>query len=111
MTDEFVTPLTGVDIEKPLKIFTAEFNDYRDGYNKSARQQNILTTFGYFLAFLTALFSMYLCKKETTKTYTHRGDRAVSSGSALPMEMTANCGDYGLNQIWKILEIIATDFT
>jgi len=67
LADEFITPLTGVDIEKPLRNFVADFNSYIDEYNRSACQQNILTAVGYFLASLTAFFSMYLCKKETTK--------------------------------------------
>ena len=52
--------IAGVDVDKPLKDFAADFNSYLDHYNKSSRRQNRFQAFGYFLASATALFSFFL---------------------------------------------------
>lgn len=54
---------TGIDIKLvgiSTKGFVREFNSYLDHYNESTRRQNRIAAFGYFLASVTAFFSMYL---------------------------------------------------
>ena len=53
----------GLDIKLvgiSIKSFVCELNSYIDHYNESTRRQNRIAAFGYFLASLTAIFSMVL---------------------------------------------------
>jgi len=59
--DKYVSAeIAGADIDKPLKDFARDFNSYLGDYNKSSRKQNRIAASGYFLALLTAIFSMVL---------------------------------------------------
>lgn len=49
----------GVDIDKPLEDFVDEFNCFLDDYNKKLRRQNRIQASGYFVASLTAAFSIF----------------------------------------------------
>ena len=59
--------LTNVEVDKPLRKFVQDFNLFIESYNKSASCQNKLAAYGYFLAALTALFSMILEIKSKRK--------------------------------------------
>ena len=48
----------GTDIDKPLKDFANDFNNYLENQNKLNRKMNQLAACGYFFAALTALVSM-----------------------------------------------------
>jgi len=52
--------VAGADLDKPLEDFVGDFNSYLDHYNKSSCRQNIIQAFGYLLASLTAIFSIFL---------------------------------------------------
>ena len=52
--------LMGLDVDKPLTDFAAEFNAYLSTQNEASRKANLMATCGYFLAAMTALFSMWL---------------------------------------------------
>jgi hypothetical protein len=55
-----VGAINGMPVHTGFKNFVSDFNLYIDNYNKSNRCQNLLTSFGYLLASLTALVSMFL---------------------------------------------------
>ena len=57
---QFVGPTTDVDLNKPLRKFVQDFNEYIDSFNKSSHRGNLFTAFGYFLASATALVSMVI---------------------------------------------------
>ena len=50
----------GADIDEPIKEFAADFNKYLKDQNESARASNRRTAFGYWIASLTAAFSMFI---------------------------------------------------
>jgi hypothetical protein len=52
--------IEGIDVDQPMRDFAASFNGYVDEQNNSSRNQNIASGCGYILAFLTAIFSLYL---------------------------------------------------
>ncbi len=52
--------ILGVSIDKPLQKFGSDFNTYLADQNKSNQNANRNTAYGYFLAFLTAVFSAIL---------------------------------------------------
>lgn len=47
-----------------IEDFSVRISDYIEDYNASTRTQNLTSAVGYFIAFLTALFSMYLSGKK-----------------------------------------------
>jgi hypothetical protein len=50
----------GADIDKPLKDFAVNFNNYIDDYNQKPRDQNKVQAIGYWVASLTAILSLFL---------------------------------------------------
>lgn len=48
------------DLDQPTRDFVHDVNVFVKDYNKSNRRLNRIQTLGYFLAGLTALFSLYL---------------------------------------------------
>jgi hypothetical protein len=55
-----VGKINGTPVHTGFKNFVKDFNSYLDDQNRSVRFQNWLAAIGYFLAALTALFSMFL---------------------------------------------------
>jgi len=53
-----VNNFLGTSLDQPLKDFANDFNKYLENQNKSNRKMNQLVDCDYFLAALTALFSM-----------------------------------------------------
>ncbi len=54
--------IANMDIDKPLNDFAKDFNEYLNDYNNSNRTINLISALGYFIASLTAFYSMYLSK-------------------------------------------------
>ena len=50
--------IKGTPIDKPLKDFAKDFNEYLSIQNENSRTTNRRAAYGYFLASLTALVSM-----------------------------------------------------
>lgn len=56
----YIVELSGMDVDKPLKDFADDFNEYLDYYNQNNRWNNLMASIGYFVAALTSLFSAKL---------------------------------------------------
>jgi len=52
--------IMGIPIHAGLENFVIDFNSYIEAQNKSNRTNNRLSALGYFVASLTAIFSMLL---------------------------------------------------
>ncbi len=50
----------GSDVDQPVKDFAQDFNNYLDEQNRLSKKQNQRSAFGYWLASLTALVSIFL---------------------------------------------------
>jgi hypothetical protein len=53
----------GADIDQPLKDFVDEFNEHLTNQNELSKKQNRCSAYGYWLAALTALVSLFLVVK------------------------------------------------
>ena len=51
--------LAGADVDKPIRVFVADFNTFIDDLNKSNSRQNNISALSYFIAFITSLFSIF----------------------------------------------------
>ena len=52
--------MLGADVDQLIKDFVQDFNNYLDEQNKLSKKQNQRSAYGYWLASLTALLSMFL---------------------------------------------------
>jgi hypothetical protein len=52
--------IAGADIDRPLRDFANQFNDYVHVQNSTSHLENMAAMSGYLLAGLTALLSLYL---------------------------------------------------
>jgi predicted PurR-regulated permease PerM len=52
--------ILGADIDKPLKDFADNFNNYIGDYNQKSKEQNRVQAIGYWVASLTAIISLFL---------------------------------------------------
>ena len=59
-SDGSVGKINGTPVHTGFENFVIDFNSYLDDQNRSVRSQNWLTAIGYFLAAITALFSLLL---------------------------------------------------
>ncbi len=50
--------ILGADVDQPIKDFANNFNSYLDEQNKTSKNQNRSSAFGYWLASLTAVASL-----------------------------------------------------
>jgi hypothetical protein len=56
----FKIDIGGTPLDKPLADFVKDFNEYLSAQNDTSRKANLRAAWGYFVAALTALFSMFL---------------------------------------------------
>jgi len=73
--------LMGMDVDKPLTDFAAEFNAYLTTQNAASRNANRVAALGYFAAGLTALFSMWLGKERSRSKEPDREASTPTSGN------------------------------
>lgn len=59
--------ILGADIDQPVKDFTEDFNKYLTEQNESSKKQNRRSAYGYLLASLTAIMSLFLGLKTYKK--------------------------------------------
>ena len=52
--------ILGMDVDQPMKDFSAAYNSFVHAQNASSRGQNLASFWGYIAAFLTAIFSFAL---------------------------------------------------
>ncbi len=52
--------ILGADIDRPVRIFVEDFNKYLAEQNKLSKKQNQRSAYGYWLASLTAIVSLFL---------------------------------------------------
>lgn len=52
--------ILGSDIDQPVKDFANDFNEYLAIQNELSKKQNCRSAYGYWLAALTALVSLFL---------------------------------------------------
>ncbi len=60
--------ILGADVDEPLRNFAAEFNEYVHAQNEASHTANISTMWGYILAAVTSLISLWLEIKNLRKT-------------------------------------------
>lgn len=52
--------ILGADIDQPIKDFAEDFNKHLTNQNNLSKKQNRLSAYGYWLAALTAIVSLFL---------------------------------------------------
>ena len=60
LSNKATMKILGTDIDQPIKDFVKDFNAYLAKQNKSSREQNRRSAFGYFIASLAAILSMII---------------------------------------------------
>ena len=60
--------MLGSDVDEKIEDFVDDFNEYLSDQNEASRKANQLAAFGFFVAALTALFSMFLAVRDSAKS-------------------------------------------
>jgi len=60
--------MLGSDVDEKIEDFVDDFNEYLSDQNKASKKVNQLAAFGFFVAALTALFSMFLAVRDSAQS-------------------------------------------